>query len=153
MWEGEAADWEEPTEGLYGRAVGELLLLVTGGLQGRPAEPWAGPVFTPLLPYSAARQLCHHHECCPPVQPCHQPHHQHWPYYLLGLSHATAQLTEFTRPLREWAWLCYEEWGTPTSRQPRYHCVRGNIQSDSNSRLLSGNDWEMYNRRAAKEGL
>lgn len=157
VWEGEVADREEPAEGLHGRAVGEPLLLVSGGVQGRPAEPRAGPVFAPLLPRDAA---CKRRQRRPPAQACCQPpDHQHRPYRLLGIGHAGARFPQLARPLGEWAWLRCEERRAAKPRQPgrqRVHAVGiilGKIQPDSDSRFLPGNDWEMYNRRAAEEGL
>lgn len=158
VWEGEAADRTKPAKGVHGRAVGKLLLPIAGGVQGRPAEPWAGPVFTSILPRTAARQLCLRHQCCPPVQACPKPHHhQHRPHHPLGLSHAWAQLPCLAGSFREWAWR--EEWGRQRYGQPRrqrIHKVRPvhrKIQPDGNCGFLPGNDWEMYNWRAAKEGL
>ena len=158
--EGEAADREEPAEGLYGWAVGELLLPVAGGVPGRPAEPRAGPVSTPLLPRAAARQLLCQQQRCPPAQACPQPrhqHHQHRPHHPLGLSHARAQFPRLAGPLGERARLSRQKWGRQRYGRPRHQLVHkvgpGEIQPDGNSRFLPGNDWKMYNWWAAKEGL
>lgn len=162
VWEGEVADWEEPAKGMYGWVVGELLLPVTGGVQGCSAQPWAGPVVTPLLSHAAPRHLHCQQQHCPRAQglPQHQHHHQHWPYHPLGLSHTRTNLSRFTRALGERPWRGCQKQGRQRYKRPRRHqlvykvrATGGKIQPDGNGGFLPGNDWQMYNWRAAEEGL